>query len=208
MPALQAEVARSFRPALALDAARCLARSTPASSSSNRWAAIQALRARRHRRQYADDAGPRPARRARAGTTFASTARPAHGGGNIHWSRLVDLPIAGLKLLFTPLVGGADAERIAVAVAPLLPMLVLMSALALTMRRLVEPTRLGRCRHRPALRRFGQRHVAPLRIDHHGWQLAMLASAVAWLADPQTRARRRDARASPPACRWRSAWRC
>src|SRR5262245_58640260 len=37
---------------------------------------------------------------------------PAHGGANIHWSRLVDLPIAGLILLFKPLVGGADAERI------------------------------------------------------------------------------------------------
>ena len=44
---------------------------------------------------------------------------PAHGGGNIHWSRLVDLPIAGIILLMKPLVGGADAERIAVAVAPL-----------------------------------------------------------------------------------------
>ena len=48
---------------------------------------------------------------------------PAHGGANIHWSRLVDLPLAGLILLLKPLVGGADAERIAVAIAPLLPLL-------------------------------------------------------------------------------------
>jgi hypothetical protein len=32
---------------------------------------------------------------------------PAHGGANIHWSRLVDLPIAALILLFRPLAGGA-----------------------------------------------------------------------------------------------------
>ena len=40
-------------------------------------------------------------------------------GSNIHWSRLVDLPIAALKLIFTPFFGGRIAEQIAVAVAPL-----------------------------------------------------------------------------------------
>src|SRR4051794_12660358 len=44
-------------------------------------------------------------------------------GSNIHWSRLVDLPIAGLILLLRPLIGGAGAERWAVAIAPLLPYL-------------------------------------------------------------------------------------
>ena len=42
-------------------------------------------------------------------------------GANMHWSRLVDLPLAALILLLRPLVGGADAERIAAAVAPMLP---------------------------------------------------------------------------------------
>ena len=32
-------------------------------------------------------------------------------GANIHWSRLVDLPLAGLILLLRPFVGGAEAER-------------------------------------------------------------------------------------------------
>src|SRR3954463_7150898 len=36
-------------------------------------------------------------------------------GADIHWSRLVDLPIAGLKFAFAPIFGGATAERIAVA---------------------------------------------------------------------------------------------
>ena len=35
---------------------------------------------------------------------------PVHGGADIHWSRLVDLPIAGLILLLKPFIGGADAE--------------------------------------------------------------------------------------------------
>jgi hypothetical protein len=110
---------------------------------------------------------------------------PAHGGGNIHWSRLVDLPIAGMILLMRPLVGGADAERIAAAVAPLLPLLLLMFALAQTMKRLVHdrgwplPVIGLLC----AYSTIGM--FAPLRIDHHGWQLALLAVAVAGMADPR-----------------------
>src|SRR5213075_2470087 len=108
---------------------------------------------------------------------------PAHGGGNIHWSRLVDLPIAGIILLLRPLVGGADAERAAAALAPLLPFLILMFALALTMKRLVHekgwplPVIGLLC----AYSTIGM--FAPLRIDHHGWQLALLGAAVAGMAD-------------------------
>src|SRR5688500_6644627 len=60
-------------------------------------------------------------------------------GADIHWSRLVDLPIAGLKLALAPILGGAAAERAAVAVAPLLPLLVVMGAIAVIVRRLVSP---------------------------------------------------------------------
>src|SRR5262245_65424006 len=44
-------------------------------------------------------------------------------GSNIHWSRLVDLPIAGLILVLRPLIGGPAAARWAVGIAPLLPCL-------------------------------------------------------------------------------------
>lgn len=110
---------------------------------------------------------------------------PAHGGANIHWSRLVDLPIAGIILAMRPLVGGADAERIAVAIAPLLPLLLLMFSLALTMKRLVSdkawalPVVGLLC----AYSTIGM--FAPLRIDHHGWQLALLGLAVSAMADPR-----------------------
>src|SRR4051794_39267001 len=50
-------------------------------------------------------------------------------GANIHWSRLVDLPIGGLILLLRPIVGGPGAERWAVANAPLLPYLLLLFSL-------------------------------------------------------------------------------
>jgi hypothetical protein len=110
---------------------------------------------------------------------------PAHGGGNIHWSRLVDLPIAGIILAMRPFVGGADAERVAVAVAPLLPLLLLMFSLSLTMKRLVD----DRAWPLPvigllcAYSTMGM--FAPLRIDHHGWQLALLGLAISGMADPK-----------------------
>jgi hypothetical protein len=106
-------------------------------------------------------------------------------GADIHWSRLVDLPIAGLKLLLTPLLGGPSAEKAAVAVAPLLPMGVVMTAIAITVRRLVAPTAFALgiavlfCA--PSARSM----FAPLRIDHHGWQLAMLGLALVALTDPK-----------------------
>lgn len=107
------------------------------------------------------------------------------GGLDIHWSRLVDLPIAALILLFKPFVGTDQAERLACGIAPLLPLAIVMAALGATVRRLVAPTAwpiaiivlLG-CA--AAMYMF-----APLRIDHHGWQLAFLSLTVAGLTDPR-----------------------
>jgi hypothetical protein len=106
-------------------------------------------------------------------------------GADIHWSRLVDLPIAGLKLLFAPLVGGATAERIAVAVAPLLPMGIAFAGIAVAVRRLIAPQAFALgiaillCAH------SARGMWTPCRIDHHGWQLALLAVSVAALVDPR-----------------------
>lgn len=99
-------------------------------------------------------------------------------GLNIHWSRIVDFPIAAIIMAMKPFVGGALAEKTAVAVAPMLPMLVALAAVGAAARRLLSP---------PAfmlvlvLLMFG--HSArfmwtPLRIDHHGWQLAMLSLVI------------------------------
>src|SRR3546814_9405936 len=59
-------------------------------------------------------------------------------GADIHWSRLVDLPLAGLMLLLRLFMTGAEAEKAAVAIAPLLPMGVAMASLALVCRRLIR----------------------------------------------------------------------
>lgn len=106
-------------------------------------------------------------------------------GANIHWSRLVDLPIAGLILLLRPMIGGAHAEQWAAAIAPMLPYLLLLFSLTLVVRRLVDrrafPLAVA------ALFFAGSTNgmFMPMRIDHHGWQLALLALAVAGLSDPR-----------------------
>jgi len=106
-------------------------------------------------------------------------------GANIHWSRLVDLPIAGLILGLRPFLGGAAAERWAVAIAPMLPYLVVMGSMALTVRRLID------LRAYPlvllALFFAGSTNgmFMPTRIDHHGWQLAFVALSIAAIADPR-----------------------
>jgi len=106
-------------------------------------------------------------------------------GADVHWSRLADLPIAGLKLALTPFVGGPVAEKAAVAMAPLLPMLVAMAALAVAARRLIDRRAFLIAIALIACAGSARGMWAPLRIDHHGWQLAMLAIVAMALVDPR-----------------------
>ncbi|MEZ0495846.1 AcrB/AcrD/AcrF family protein [Sphingomonas sp. IW22] len=107
------------------------------------------------------------------------------GGFNIHWSRIVDLPIAGLILFFRLFTSPAWAERLAVGIAPLIPFSIVMTSIAVAVRRLVDP----RAWPLALLFLVSASTLAtmfmPLRIDHHGWQLAALAVTVAALADPR-----------------------
>lgn len=109
-------------------------------------------------------------------------------GGNIHWSRLVDLPIAALMLGLRPFVGSVRADELAIGIAPLLPLLPLMTALAFIARRL-EPKGLAWAfaAALPLGAGMALGMFMPLRVDHHGWQLALTAVAVAGLVDPNHR---------------------
>ena len=104
-------------------------------------------------------------------------------GFDIHWSRVVDLPIAALILVFRLFTTEAWAERLACGIAPLLPLSLAMLGLGATVRRLVDPLAW------PLAILFLLGTAAtmlmflPERIDHHGWQLAMLSLTVAGLCD-------------------------
>ena len=106
-------------------------------------------------------------------------------GFDMHWSRLVDLPIAGLIVLLRPFVGVREAEMLACGIAPLLPLSIAMIGLGAAVRRLVAPLAwplaivLLLCCSATILM------FMPERIDHHGWQLAMLSLTVAGLSDPK-----------------------
>lgn len=105
-------------------------------------------------------------------------------GFNIHWSRLVDLPLAAIIVLTKPFVGGRVAEQIAVAVAPLLPLCLAFVSLGAAARRLVAPRAYLLAAVVLVCCYVALGMFQPLRIDHHGWQLAFLALTIAGLADP------------------------
>ena len=104
-------------------------------------------------------------------------------GADIHWSRIVDLPIAGLRLLFDRVTDGPSAERAAVAVAPLLPLGVALFGTALAARRLLGPLAYLVAVPLFFFAGFTLNQFVPTRIDHHGWQLAMLSLIAAGLLD-------------------------
>ncbi|HWI76402.1 MAG TPA: AcrB/AcrD/AcrF family protein [Sphingomicrobium sp.] len=106
-------------------------------------------------------------------------------GANIHWSRLVDLPLAGLMLFLQPFVGGPKAQLIAAGVAPMLPYGILLFGVALTARRLIDPRAYWLPILAMTVAGLTNSMFMPERIDHHGWQLALLSISIAGLADPK-----------------------
>ena len=106
-------------------------------------------------------------------------------GADIHWSRLVDLPLAGLILLGRLFLTGPQAEQFAIAIAPLLPFLLLIVSLSLTVRRLVHPAAWPLAVICLFFAAAATGQFVPTRIDHHGWQLAFLALGISGIADPK-----------------------
>lgn len=100
-------------------------------------------------------------------------------GLSMHWSRLLDLPLAGLILLFEPLTGARTAESIAATLVPL-------ATLGATMALVAAITRY-RSGSGPALlaAAFCLLSVGawyamlPMRIDHHGYQI-VCGLGMAW----------------------------
>jgi hypothetical protein len=106
-------------------------------------------------------------------------------GANIHWSRIVDLPIAALMLTFRLFLSEGQADRWACAVAPLLPLLPLMFGLSFITRRLSRPGSLSWiiAAFGPLGAPMGLNMYMPLRVDHHGWQLALVVAMLAGIVD-------------------------
>ncbi len=100
------------------------------------------------------------------------------GGVPMHWSRLVDLPLAAIIIALTPLLGSASAELAALVIVPLVTLGIVMLLAARIAWRLIGGeeammTCLVIAMSVPVLFQLG-----PLRIDHHGWQIVCALAAM------------------------------
>lgn len=111
----------------------------------------------------------------------------APDGGPMHWSRLIELPLALLVLLATPLFGPAGAEMIAGTAIPLLCfglVAYMLGRIALYLGGPVAGTiAVVMTMVSPAI----SMQLRPMRIDHHGWQLVCAALALWTLFWPAAR---------------------
>lgn len=96
-------------------------------------------------------------------------------GGPMHWSRLVDLPIAVSILLLRPLLGFHWAEVGAVLIVPALTLAALLAALYWAVRPLLGARGAMLCCALFATSPMVLIQCAAMRIDHHGWQIVMMA---------------------------------
>lgn len=108
-----------------------------------------------------------------------------HGQFPMHWSRLVDIPLAIVLTLAAPL-GEAAATRVAMVSVPLVSLLAAMALLAQITRRLAgEPA----ARYAVLLVPLSAPliyQLRPMRIDHHGWQVVLTLAAVSLLLSRPT----------------------
>jgi len=102
-----------------------------------------------------------------------------NGGVPMHWSRLVDVPLALLIGLLTPVFGQSLAETVAAVAVPLLT---LGCAMVLVARQAARSCGLETVPYAClalALSVPVLSQVLPLRVDHHGWQIVLTLATLA-----------------------------
>ena len=96
----------------------------------------------------------------------------------MHWSRLVDIPLAGLILVLSPLLGQPAAETITLILVPLLTMGVMIAIVGRLAWRLLGREAAIMASLCAGLLPMLVMQMQPLRIDHHGWQIVSVAAAL------------------------------
>ncbi|MEL7103726.1 MAG: hypothetical protein AAGL97_14330, partial [Pseudomonadota bacterium] len=110
-------------------------------------------------------------------------------GGNMHWSRLPDLFLAGFIAILGPLIGKSTAEGLAVGLWPLILLASVLALISLIMQRL-GVSRAGQVcglfffTGSAAIYNFW-----PGRIDHHGFVAVLILAGLAALVSKQYSAR-------------------
>ncbi|HEY0594392.1 hypothetical protein [Sphingopyxis sp.] len=112
---------------------------------------------------------------------------PADGGVLMHWSRIVDAPIALGVLILRPLFGQPMAEQVMMALWPAMTaaILFLICAFAfrgLSDRRIAIGAPILLAASAPLMGQF-----RPLHVDHHGWQVIFAALMLSQAIRPASR---------------------
>jgi asparagine N-glycosylation enzyme membrane subunit Stt3 len=102
-------------------------------------------------------------------------------GAPMHWSRLIELPLAAITLLLTPMFGQTVAEIAASTAVPLLLFGAIIMLLAGTAWRVGGERAAIAAAIITAMSVPLSVQLRPMRIDHHGWQIAMAVLALASL---------------------------
>lgn len=104
-------------------------------------------------------------------------------GGDMHWSRLVDLPLGLAMAILAPFVGQAKAELWAAIIVPLLTLGIFLNCYARMVRThfggaAAIASTAGLLTAVPVILQ-----LVPLRVDHHGWQLVCMMLCITFLLD-------------------------
>lgn len=99
-------------------------------------------------------------------------------GGPMHWSRLVDLPIAAFILLLRQLVGPHSAEIGAVLLVPAVTLAALLGATYWAVRAQMDKSGALLCCVALVASPTVFVQFPVMRIDHHAWQIVMAALAL------------------------------
>ncbi|WP_397574372.1 hypothetical protein [Sphingorhabdus sp.] len=102
-------------------------------------------------------------------------------GAPMHWSRLIELPLAAITLLLTPMFGQTVAEIVASTAVPLLLFGTIIMLLARTAWHVGGERAAIAAAIITAMSVPLSVQLRPMRIDHHGWQIAMAVLALASL---------------------------
>ena len=96
----------------------------------------------------------------------------------MHWSRIVDLPIAFFIVVLRPLLGQPLAEHVTVVLVPLLTLLALMAVVGRMAFRLFDKEITGFACLALGFSPLLLAQFQPLRIDHHAWQIVSVLFAI------------------------------
>lgn len=103
-------------------------------------------------------------------------------GTLMHWSRLVDLPLALVVGALTPLIGTVAAEQVAIIGVPLLTLGAILLVVARSASRWLDREGVTLACLCAGLAPLLMMQVQPMRIDHHGWQIFSVMLALSGLA--------------------------